>query len=393
MTKHVQLISESKEISVDHIVQKVRELQKQSLQSPSAEAVRFCTGLSQALLDSKEAQKYPELQTLAFWLRPASHKILLERFLPDHIERSPVGVVFILPPSNVPTLFGYLSVIALLSGNTCLVRLPSSPHPVQIILTSLIQEILPTFLSLRERLIILRYNHDDEITAQLSSVCNLRLAWGSDETVDHIAKITLPRDAKHISFGDRFSAAAIKIESYLALDAQERDQLLRKIYNDIYLFDQMACSSPRLIVWGGKKDGLNEAKSDFYGRLSEQTKAHHYQLGAGESIAKLNATYLALYDLAPTSYKNYNPQLTTLTLPNLDQFSNFKRINFGYGLLPDVYIEKLDDFAAYTEPHDQTLVCFGFSPSEIEKFQKAQARLGFDRIVEPGQALTFDPFW
>jgi hypothetical protein len=394
MTKLLQLLPQARETTAAAVIEAARKAEKQPL--PPDLAKNYCADLSKLLLSRNEARAFPDLQALGFWLRSASIENMAERFLdaPEGTRRAPAGIVFQLPPGNVASLFGYTSSIALLCGNAVLVRLPSAPHPAQIVLTDLMRETLERAApALAERLILLRYDHDDAITQQLSLACDVRLVWGSDATVDHIRRLPLPALARHISFGDRFSALAIKADYHLALDEAARTELVTKLFNDIYLFDQMACSSPRLLVWVGNEDASTEAGNDFYPRLAAHALAKNYQIGAAENIAKLNASYLALYDLSPTAYKVYAPQLSVITLPDLARLAPFKSVNYGHGMLLAARLAALEELARGAERRDQTLVCCGFDENEIRAFSESCRGRGFDRIVAAGQASAFNPVW
>ncbi|MDX2028167.1 MAG: acyl-CoA reductase [Alphaproteobacteria bacterium] len=392
MSALLRLLPEKQDISAEIAVSAARAAAAQPLAPGSDDVKKYCGDLSALLLGSAEARSYPELQALGFWLRPASVDSMVKKFLSS--PRTAIGIAFHMPPSNVATLFGYTSSIALLCGNAVLVRLPSAENPVQTLLVSLMQEALAqNSRALRERLILLRYGHDDAVTSELSRACQLRMVWGSDETVEHISALPLPAAARHVSFGDRYSAMALKAAAWLRLNSEERNDVIKQIFNDIYVFDQLACASPRLLVWVGDEKTAAQAAEDFYPRLASCAKARGYMPGAGESIAKQNTNFLALHDLAVAAYTNYGPQLTVLALTGFEGLSTFKKVNYGYGTLLAVRLETLAEFAPHTEARDQTLSCWGFAEDEMQAFAGAGKRRGFDRMVAAGQALTFDPVW
>lgn len=396
MSKLYSLLPETREVTTQAVIDAVNTVRRAALPPRSEEARKFCADLSQSLLADDVARQYPELQALAFWLRPASVNLMVERYLNslENTQRVAAGVVFQLPPANVVTLFGYTSAIALLCGDVALVRLPSAPHPVQLLLISLMAKCLQQAgPALAQRLVLLRYNHDDIITAELSRICDVRLIWGSDETVDHIRQLPLPPLARHVSFGDRFSAAALGAEAYKALSEGQRSDLIKKIYNDIYLFDQLACSSPRLLLWVGKAQDIKIAEEDFYPRLATHAASRGYEVGVGESILKQNASYLALHDLKPRNYQRYRQQLSVITLPDLTLLAAFKSINYGYGMLLVAHLGSLDLLATHAERRDQTLMHWGIQVADIRRFIEVCQGRGFDRIVPAGQALSFDPIW
>ena len=74
--------------------------------------------------------------------------------------------------------------------------------------------------------------------------------------------------AGEITFPDRYSLAAIRADAYAVLPEQKRDYLADQFYNDSFWFDQLACSSPRLLVWCGQKSSAKAASSDFFAPCS-----------------------------------------------------------------------------------------------------------------------------
>lgn len=362
----------------------------------AADAVAYCNELSHLLLGDPRARSYASLQALGFWLRPGSIVNIIQDYLsaPEATVRAPRGIVFQIPPQNVDVLFGYTSALSLLGGNITIVRLSENAGPEQALLLTLIREVLARSpQSIKDRMLFLRYGHDDTITSALSALCDARMVWGGDETITHLRSIPLPPLSREISFADRFSAMALNAELYINLTPPEKQQLVRAAFNDIYLFDQMACSSPRLCVWVGNKRTIDLAATDFYPRLADFAADHYGHPGAGENLNKMNMHYLGLHDLTLESTSTYNAALTVMTLMSWKGLSAFKELHFGYGLLLAARVEKLRDLSVLAEKRDQTLSVWGFGPDEIHMFVGQCGGRGFDRIVPLGQALAFDAIW
>lgn len=69
----------------------------------------------------------------------------------------------------------------------------------------------------------LRYNHDEEITAALSELCDVRVIWGGDETVRRLRAFPLSPGAKELTFPDRHSFAVISSEAYNKLSEGQKE--------------------------------------------------------------------------------------------------------------------------------------------------------------------------
>lgn len=381
---------------VQPLVPLIEKARQKGLGFNSEAAKKFCTDLSHCLLSDNRTSGSNALQALGFWLRPASLDPIVKTFAttPEGTMRVPRGVVFQMPPANIETLFGYNAALSLLCGNVTLVRLPSETKAEQDILLTLIEESLATVApSLSNHLLFVRYGHDDSITASLSALCDLRMVWGGDDTVEAIRHIPLPPRAREISFANRFSMAAIKAEGFLQATAEEQEKAVRDFANDTYQFGQMACASPRLLCWIGNKEDAEKAATLFYPALAAAAKAKFGQINIGENIAKLNAQFLALHDLPIEKSERYGATLTVLTFTDWTGLSSFKSIDYGHGMLLETRLSSLSELATKAEGKDQTLALWGFNKEDAAAFGKHCAGRGFDRLTRFGDALAFDVVW
>ena len=140
---------------------------------------------------------------------------------------------------------------------------------------------------LKNSMTVLRYGHDSEITAKLSAMCDVRVIWGGNAAVAAIRSVPLPYHAKEIAFPDRSSLAVVDAERYLSLEETPSQELARAFYNDVFWFDQMACSSPRQIVWVGRSERVEIAARQFIERLAAMTESRGYSLAPSAWLQKL----------------------------------------------------------------------------------------------------------
>lgn len=71
-------------------------------------------------------------------------------------------------------------------------------------------------LSLSKKILLIRYNRDNDVTKYLSAICDVRIIWGGDETINLIRNNNpLAPRAFDITFADRYSICAINTVNYL----------------------------------------------------------------------------------------------------------------------------------------------------------------------------------
>lgn len=326
----------------------------------------------------------PEVVALGYWLRKANVKKMQHEF-----EASTVGgfvrargIAFHIAPSNVDTIFVYSWMLSLLAGNSNVIRI-SSKTEVNEILQVILEE-LPNFEAVATKTIICTYGHEEKATELLSQACHTRVIWGGDETVKAIRQVPLAPLANELAFPDRFSLAVLNGNKVADLDEQEMDALLEQFYNDVFWFDQMACSSPRLVVWQGQSVDL------FWSKFEEKIKAKQYELLAATQVLK----YTTSMQLAVEGYVEKIAPTTYFSRVKLDEVpANVREQHCGGGLFYEYEVEQLEDLVQVILDKDQTVAYFGFEQAELVKLVDCISTRGIDRIVPIGQALDFSGVW
>lgn len=361
----------------------------------SEEALACCDAVARAILRTPQARRDPALVALAYWMRKAEVRRLADEFASLETSETvlvPRGLVFHVPPTNVDTMFVYSFVLSLLVGNRNVIRISPRRSAQTDLLCSILDRALADarFTTIRATTRILSYGHEPEISTALSLAADVRMIWGGDETVSVIRSLPAKPGATDLAFADRYSLAAIDASTYLAGDDESRAALAHRLFNDAYWFDQMACSSPRLVVWTGGRDQADAASPDFWRRVQEEIEAHAYALPTGAVTAKLGFLYGAAIDRPVARCRQYSNELSVLRLSNLDQFD---RAHPGAGTFLEATVGSLPDLAPFVVRKDQTLSVFGQSEETIRAFVQAAAGAGIDRIVPVGDALRFGRFW
>lgn len=378
----------------DHdLEERVENMRKSHTRQPFDEKIiAALSALSSNLM--KDRSVPPAFTALGYWLRPAAlmqYKKQFETGLVDNCIAAPRGVSFHLPPTNVDTIFVYSWALSLLVGNANIVRLPSNMSPILVNLLNRVQS------ALRENQLeaandFVSYPLDCDTTEALCQYCDTRIIWGGDAKVNSIREFAMKPGGISIPFPDRYSYAMINVSKFCSASDADRNALAAKVYNDIYLFDQMACSSSRLMFWYSDNNDINwqDLANDFMIRCTASARGRNYQIESAVRTAKfLFANQIAI-DLDTQKIDFEDPLLTSIYL---NSGTSPKRVSQGGGSLVHIGINKLDDIAAFAQGMDQTLTHFGFEKETILELARKLNGRGIDRIVPIGDALQFDRIW
>ena len=361
----------------------------------SEDIVDFLNDLSKELMQSREAKAFPDVVTLGFWLRRASLLSLKQRFITAESSlRVGRGVAFHIAPSNVPVNYAYSLFTGLLCGNANVVRIPSKDFPQIEVINRAVSRVLEKHPDMKPYIALVRYDRSQEINDILSALCDVRVIWGGDATITELRKSPLPPRATEITFADRYSLAVIDSDEYMQLvresvDNKSENRIASDFYNDTYLSDQNACTSPRVVVWtGGAK---REAKEIFWRHLSALAKEkYHFQPVQG--IDKLTMEYMASASglgLMKQTSKGDN-RLVRVQVSELSPKLMDYRGNSGYFYEYDCDdILMLRDFCNNT--HCQTIGLLG-EKTMVEPLLKSGI-CGVDRIVPIGHTMDYDLIW
>lgn len=359
----------------------------------SDEVLSFCSTFAYQL--GRHAQGIPELQALAFWMRKSELyrlKTEFEKLLSDNVLLVPRGTVFHIPPANVDTIFVYSWLLSVLSGNKNMIRLSRRQSSQTELIIRVFNELVNSdeFSYFQNNTAMFSYDHNQDITTTFSELTDVRVIWGGDRTIQTIRQSPLLPHAIELTFSDKFSLATIHTETYLSSTSQEQDNLAEKFFNDAFWFDQLGCSSPRLIVWVGKKEDVQKASQIFYKKLQEIVRKKEYQVDTSTALNKLAFSYRAVLEHDVYDHNALSNELVVLPLKN---FSDVRGEFCGSGLFFQVYCDNLEDIVPHIKRRDQTLSYYGFSENQlIDLIHKLNGH-GVDRIVPFGEALTFNRYW
>lgn len=377
----------------------------------SDDIMNFIHDVSAELISVKEGKAFPDIVTLGFWLRKASLTKIRSRYedrLEKHIGK---GVAFHIAPSNVPVNYAYSLFTGLLCGNANIVRVPSKDFPQIGIINQAIANALNNNSDMKKYIALVRYDRDKDINDYLSNLADVRIIWGGDKTIEEIRKSPIKSRTTEVLFADRYSLAVIDSDYYMDMISGDDEAANRKIadrfaidfYNDTYLSDQNACTSPRVVVWTGKR--ISEAKNIFWDRLHELVD-YKYPFQPIQGVNKLTTMYEAAVGYADDSYVAGNEKerlhggmklqesadnlLLRVSVNRLTPELMDYRGNSGLFYEYDTDdISSLFDFC--NDTHCQTIGLLG--EKDILKPLFEMGLHGVDRVAKVGHTMDFDFEW
>jgi acyl-CoA reductase LuxC len=391
-----QLVPRACTVEVEAVLEMMIRAERASAEPFHPLRIAFADGLSRAIFSVPRARSFPDVLAAAFWVRRAAVMRLAEAFAATQTTRSfraPRGLVFHVPPANVGTLFIYPLLASLLVGNLNIVRVSRDrPTPQVALLCEVLRTLLAEdrFAELRDELAVLAYGHEEEPTAAISRNADVRLLWGGDQTIERLRSVPISAAAHELTFGDRFSYAVLRPEALLDADQRSCYALAGQLFNDSYWFDQLACASPRVLIWVGEADRVAAARELLLASLAQVIADKGYRLQPGAAIAKLTFAYGALIDRPIDSFHRVGNELVVLRLKDLEDFD---RSHPGAGLFFEARVDTLSDLVSFVHRKDQTLTAHGFDAAELADFARSLRGRGIDRIVRFGDALAFDSLW
>jgi hypothetical protein len=305
---------------------------------------------------------------------------------------APRGTVLHFAPGNVDTIFVYSWFLSLLTGNRNIVRISRKSSPQTNLLIDIFVRLLanPAHEEILLRTVLLQSDTDDEITRWLSAMCDVRVIWGSNDTVLHIRRTPLPPASIEVAFATKYSLALVHAQRFLEAPENQKDSWAEAFYNDAYGFDQMACSSPRLVLWLGNLGQAGAAAADFWQRVERLLVCRHERFNDLDYINKLVAADALAIDTTVRCHAGISNDLTRLWLD--EPALHFHR-HCGAGLFFEAAIADLAEIRPLLDRTVQTVSYAGFKAEELRQFVESGPLSGIDRMVPFGHALDFSPVW
>ena len=360
---------------------------KRGLEPFAEEVIGFLSLLSKSILKDPISRSFSDVVTFAFFCRKAN---LQKQKVKWNLQEMRLGrgIIFHIAPSNVPINFAYSFVAGLLSGNSNVVRVSSKVFPQVDLVVKHITSVAEKFPEICKRVVLVRYELVSRATELFSSFCDARVIWGEDATIAEIRRNPIPAHAFDVTFSDRYSFAAINADSIL--ECADLPKLAEYFYNDTYLFDQNACTSPHLIVWLGKNEIVATAKKLFWHEVAEVVRkkyTHQTVLALGKLATFYRQSVTCDMKKEPVDDNRlWRTELKNLP-KNIDEF----RCIGGY--FSEYNAKNLDEVFSIITSKYQTLAVYGIPAETLENFVLRNRPCGIDRIVPFNETTDFSLVW
>lgn len=355
----------------------------------AAERIDLVVSVSDAILKRKDPIS-SFVKHFGFWTRRAALSRLKQDFSRRHLAQTlsrPRGLVFHLPPKNVETVFLYSWVLSFLAGNANVVRLPKEISADMRWICDLFLTVLATADDRSQWLI--HYPSDSDLGQTISALSDARVVWGGDAKIKAFEAIPLRNGGKAIWFGDRFSLCVLDGGTVARQSAAERQDLAHRLFNDIFVFDQMACSSPHVLyVVGDAVRHLDGIKA-LLETLARVAADKGESPATGHQIAKMVQAFSSAAAGLSSEVSWRNSTLTSAVAAREERSEQ----RVGGGFLSVVFIPSLEVLNGFLRDHDQTVTHFGFPAEIIRKVAETHTALGVSRWTPVGSALDFDSVW
>ncbi len=356
----------------------------------SDEVCNFLNDFSSELLKDFRYREFPDAATVAFFSRKGNIQRLKKNFVDENF-RLGKGLAFHITPSNIPVQFMFSYFFGLLAGNANVVRVASKNYPQVDFLCEILNKILmrDEYKKIREMTAIVRYDRESDWTKIFSAKCHVRLIWGGDSTIENIRKIPIPPRATELVFADRYSFAIIDENSVENLNDAELNRLAQNFYNDTYLVDQNACSSPHLILWKSSKNFQGREK---FWTAVEKIVHEKYDFPPIKATTKYTNFCQNAIDF-PQTEKLFKHDNFLYRVKVSAPFKGIENLRGKFGLFYENNFSSWEDWLEIINEKFQTLTYFGFNSKILAQEVVKNNWLGIDRIIPIGRALDIGIFW
>jgi hypothetical protein len=246
------------------------------------------------------------------------------------------------------------------------------------------------FKAITDKIFLIKYDRNSQATSLFSSICDVRIIWGGDETIAQIRKSQLPPRSFDITFADRYSVCVINADEFIQEEKPEKFAL--GFYNDTYLFDQNACTAPHLVLWVGNKENVIKSKSIFWNQVHQLVLQKYGPVQPVIAVDKLTSSFSrAIKSEGGHVTEVKDNLLWRIELDKLTKDIEEFRCTSGYFL--EYHAHTINELAEIINRKYQTIAYYGLTKTELHDFVIKEEISGIDRIVPIGQTTNFSFVW
>ena len=352
--------------------------------------IEFFDDLSKIIL-SNNKYKNSEVISFGFWCRKNNIYNYSKDFDFNDL-RVGRGISFHVTPSNVPLNFCYSMAFGLLSGNTCMIKISNKNFTEVNIMINYLNKILKKkkFHFLKSVIKIFRTKKNESlITEYLSSISDLRLIWGGNNTINLFKKMNTKINTQDIFFRDRYSISVLNADKIIKINNDDFKKLVNNFYNDTMIYDQNACTAPHIIYWFGSN--IKSARNKFWNKFSllvnNKYKLDLFQVYDKYKIINeylVNEPYAERVDV-------HNKTIYTIQLKKIPK--EVQSFRGRWGVFLEVNSRSINKLKSIIDENLQTVTYFGFKKEIFDKYLRSNKINGIDRIVPVGQSLNMSLKW
>lgn len=367
-------------------------LKPEVVQPFAEDTLAYLGSVARILRNHPATRLYPEVAAFAYWCRPAHLKKLAQIHADRHL-RLGRGLTLHIAPANVPVNFAYSFAFGLLAGNSNIVRVPDAfPEQTDVVcqaFSTAFDE--PSFARISAANRLISYARDEAVTESLSSIAMARILWGGDKTIATLRAMPTQARSVDVCFADRYSLCLMAADAVTQASSADFAALITGFFNDAYLLDQNACSSPHLVIWQGATEKVAKAQARFWPALADEVR-QRAPLQTVHAVDKLMALCRTALNLpsAVDSIRHGN-YIYRIRLGNLPVDIEHHRGQHGFFF--EYTTQDTGCLAEIVTPRYQTLTTFGIDRKELARQVIALGLPGIDRIVAVGQALDIGTLW
>jgi len=228
--------------------------------------------------------------SFAWWCRKSNIERLAKTYDDGDASHRAAAWRFHVTTTNMPCeLCVFLGIFAVVAATPTSCDCPTGIFPrYHFIVSAMLADLLNegSFTEVRDMNAFVTLWREEEITEGIERHCRRsdRMGWGCDDSYHRKAPLPTGRGVD-VGFADRYSFCMLGATKILNLDQADLVRLGAHFFNDAYIMDQNACSSPRLVVWHGSDSEGEPAGDRFWGAVRMEVE-RRYELAAVSSVDK-----------------------------------------------------------------------------------------------------------